>query len=233
LLLGYLLGREHIKYELRSAFLGAGKAFSEGLQEKFGKDLKAPVAQASKPDKASSRVSAQPGVKEPEAAVVPPPAPDKKTNEWVVAPIPARLGDVVVKVVSAKVAPVSLKGPRGQSESEKPVLILTVELANRNQNRKIEYRTWAGREVSFERDFATLDDNFGNNYKRVTFRIFGGDPVGRVDSESIYPGKSLTDVLVFQVPLENIQHLDLVMPGTNADTEGLFKFRIPAAMIQR
>jgi hypothetical protein len=54
-----------------------------------------------------------------------------------------------------------------------------------------------------------------------------------VVSDSIYPGKSLTDVLVFEAPLENIEGLDLDMPGKNVGKNGLIKIRIPAAMIQR
>ena len=63
----------------------------------------------------------------------------------------ARLGDVEVKVVSAKVAPVALSGPTGEGQSKEPQLILTLEVSNTNQNRKIDYRTWAGADMSFER----------------------------------------------------------------------------------
>ena len=155
----------------------------------------------------------------------------KKETEWVVAPTPARLGDVEVKVVSAKVAPVALRGPSGEGQSKEPQLILTIEVSNANLNRKIDYSTWAGADVPLERDFATLTDNFENSYKRITFGIFDR-PIGRVVSDSIYPGKSLTDALVFEAPLGNIEHLDLDMPGKNIGTNGLFKIRIPAAMIQ-
>jgi len=167
-----------------------------------------------------------------EPAVVPPPAPEKKETEWVVAPTPARLGDVEVKVVSAKVAPVALRGPTGEGQSKEPQLILTIEVSNTNQNRKIDYRTWAGADLSFERDSATLKDNFENTYKRITFGIFDR-PIGRVVSDSVYPSKSLTDVLVFEAPLEKIQHLDLDLPGKNIGEKGLFKIRIPSTMIQK
>jgi len=158
-----------------------------------------PVAQASKPVKASPRAPAQPAPTQPEPEVAPQPAPEKNETEWVVAPTPVRLGDVEVKVVSAKVAPVALKGPTGEGQSEEPQLILTIGVSNSNRNRKIDYRTWAGADVSFEQDSATLEDNFENIYKRITFGIFDR-PVGRVVSDSIYPGKSLTDVLIFEAP---------------------------------
>src|SRR5271157_1305697 len=185
LLIGYFLGREHVKYEIRTAIFGAGQAFSEGLQGSFGKGFRGPVAQASKP----------------EPAVVQLRAPEKKGNEWVVAPIPARLGDVEVKVLSVKVAPpVISRGLKRDGEPGKPQLILTVEVSNRSQNRKIEYQTWAGAEMFLSRGFATLEDNFGNSYNRITFSMFEGVPEGRVLSDSIYPGKSLSDVLLFEPP---------------------------------
>ncbi len=44
LTVGYLAGREHLKYEMRSALSKAGEAFQEGLQNAFrGKPVSAPV----------------------------------------------------------------------------------------------------------------------------------------------------------------------------------------------
>ena len=63
--------------------------------------------------------------------------------------------------------------------------------------------------------------------------MFEDVPEGRVLSDSIYPGKSLSEVLLFEPPLENIQHLDVEMPAGNVGSEGLFRVRIPAAMIKR
>ena len=218
---------------LSFAIIGAtSKAISDAMKTEAG-----PVAHASKPVEASTREPVQLSHPQAEPAVVPPTvvpplAPEKRDTEWVVAPTPARLSDVEVKVVSAKVAPVALSGPTGEGQSKEPQLILTIEVTNTNQNRKIDYRTWAGADVSFERDFATLKDDFENSYKRITFGNFDR-PIRRVVSESMYPGKSPTDVLVFEAPLENIKQLDLDMPGKNVGMKGLFKIRIPAAMIQR
>ncbi|MFI5457627.1 MAG: hypothetical protein ACHRXM_19465 [Isosphaerales bacterium] len=172
-----------------------------------------------------------PAKKEPEVA--PQRAREKKEAEWIVAPAPARLGDVAVRVVSAKVARVALiGGPTEERQSENPQLVLTIEVSNGSRSRKIDYRTWAGADVSFERDFATVEDNFGNRYNRITFSIFN-QPAGRVVSDSIYPGKSLTDVLMFEPPIEKIQQLDLEMPARNVGTQGHFRIRIPTAMIER
>ena len=45
-------------------------------------------------------------------------------------------------------------------------------------------------------------------------------PTGRIDSTSIYPGKSLTDVLIFEPPVRDIQYLNLELPGKNVGVDG-------------
>jgi hypothetical protein len=76
-----------------------------------------------------------------------------------------------------------------------------IRLINQSDTKKQSYTTWRGKMFSLERDFATATDNFDNVLKRIDFG-FGTDIVGAVDeSESIYPGKSLEDILVFEVPV--------------------------------
>ena len=115
---------------------------------------------------------------EPTEVAIPQPSPIEKgqltpaakaPEEWVTAPTSARLGDVVVRVGSVRIGRVPLKGIQGEGQSEEPLLMVNLEITNTNPNRKIDYQTWAGGQVSFERDFATLKDNNGNNYKRTSF----------------------------------------------------------------
>ncbi len=56
-------------------------------------------------------------------------------------------------------------------------------------------------------------------------------PEGRVDRESIYPGKAITDVLIFELPVENAEHLDLELPAENFGGTGMVRLRIPARMV--
>ncbi len=46
-------------------------------------------------------------------------------------------------------------------------------------------------------------------------------PTGRIDSTSIYSGKSLTDVLIFEPPVRDIQYLNLELPGKNVGVDSL------------
>jgi hypothetical protein len=177
----------------------------------------------------------------PTEVAIPPPSPvDKgqvtpepeRPEEWVTAPTPAKLGDVILNVRSVKIDRVTLKGIRGEGQSEEPLLMVNLEITNINPNRKIDYLTWAGRDVSFERDYATLKDNNGNSYKRTSFGGFN-KPLGRSESDSIYPEKALGDILVFEIPLKTAQALDLELPASNVGEKGFFRIRIPAAMIER
>ena len=111
--------------------------------------------------------------------------------------------------------------------------MIKLELLNTNPTKKVEYHSWAGKDISFDRDFASLKDNFGNRYKRITFG-FASKPVGAVErSESIYPNKSVSDLLVFEVPLDTATHLDLELPAKNYGSEGMVRFRIPIKSVTR
>jgi hypothetical protein len=161
-----------------------------------------------------------------------PARPPDASQGWVSAPTPAKLGDLVVKVGSVKIDRVTLKGTTGKGRSKEPLLILSLEITNTNSNRKVDYRSWAGSDVSFERDFATLKDNNGNSYKRISFGIFD-KPVGSVEAESIYPEKVLGDILVFEIPLKTAASLDLELPAGNVGEKGFFRIRIPASLVEQ
>jgi hypothetical protein len=106
-----------------------------------------------------------------------------------------------------------------------------LEITNSNRNRKIDYRSWAGSDSSFERDFATLKDNNGNSYERISLGILDL-PIGRSRADSIYPEKALKDILVFEIPLKRAAALDLELPASNVEEKGFFRIRIPASLIE-
>jgi hypothetical protein len=173
---------------------------------------------------------------DPPTPAPPPPqtkSPPKSGPGWVDAGQVVVRDSVQVRITTFSVGKVPLKTITGNSRSEDPLLMIRLELLNNNPTKKVEYSSWAGRSVSFDRDFATLKDNFDNRYKRIYFRT-GSHPVGSVErSESIYPNKSITDVLVFEVPLDTATHLDLELPAKNFGGEGMILFRIPTRLLTR
>ena len=76
-----------------------------------------------------------------------------------------------------------------------------------------------------------LTDNFKNTYKRVNFGLLA-EVKGQIKSESIYPGKTVNDLLVFEVPLKNVQYLRLELPAENIGGSGKLRFQIPQSKIR-
>jgi hypothetical protein len=87
-------------------------------------------------------------------------------------------------------------------------------------------------ESGIDRHVPRLTDNLGNRYKRITFGL-GTTVVGRVNQESIHPGKTVDDVLVFEEPLANADVLRLGLPASAFGGTGEIKFEIPKSMIRR
>ncbi len=144
-----------------------------------------------------------------------------------------RHGDLQVKIASASIGKVALKDViREAAVSEKEFLIVKLELLNLNTTKKVEYYTWSGKDISFDRDYATLKDDFGNGYKRIGFG-FGSYPIGAVEKyASVHPFKTLTEVLVFEVPIATATYVVLELPAKNYGAEGVIRFRIPMTSVQ-
>ena len=88
-------------------------------------------------------------------------------------------------------------------------------------------------DFGFGEEYATLTDDNENNYKRVGFGS-SSTPVGGIQIiESIYPGKSITDVLVYEMPVDAAKWLRLKLPAQNFKGDGMLRFEIPASMIKR
>jgi hypothetical protein len=169
----------------------------------------------------------------PPSVVTPPPAPKKPEVEWAAAETPVKQGDVQIQVKGVRVGKVPLKERIGDSsgESKDVLLMIDLEVANLGETKKLDYRSWGGRASSFGTRTA-LTDNFDNKYKVVNFG-FSSEVVGSVQSESVYPGKSIRDVLVFEEPIGKVEYLNLELPAAQFGGEGMLRIRIPASMIQR
>lgn len=75
--------------------------------------------------------------------------------------------------------------------------------------KKFSYRSWAGGPFG-QIDAATIEDELGA--ERIGFGI--SKVVGQLSNESLYPSKSLTDMLVFEVPIEQAKFLHLTLPSS-------------------
>jgi predicted Zn finger-like uncharacterized protein len=119
----------------------------------------------------------------------------------------------------------------GKTTSQEKRLLIRVRIENVGKTRKINYTGWAQGLLS--PSAATLKDGFDNTYKRV-MPEFGSNIVGQLsETTSIYPGKSLEDLLVFEEPVPDVQFLRLVLPAAALGGEGEFRIQIPRQMIGR
>lgn len=117
--------------------------------------------------------------------------------------------------------------------SEKKLLRLTVRVTNLSTTKKINYRTWGAARFEFTSAFSgALTDELKNTYKRIHFE--GANiPVGRCKRTSIYPEKSVQDILVFEVPVAKAKQLILLLPLKNIDGgDGIVKLVIPMKAVE-
>lgn len=165
--------------------------------------------------------------------ITPTPSPTPQEVTWAPVDQPVKQGDIVVKVAGANVSKINLGNDvMGQPQfSKDPNLWIQLQITNTNTSLKIDYRTWAGQRYSRERDFATLTDDFGNQYKRIDFGLMF-KPLGRVDAESIYPNRYIADILVYEPPVPNAQYLNLELPAGNFGGTGMLRIRIPLQAAQ-
>jgi hypothetical protein len=161
------------------------------------------------------------------------PSPGATPPDWTVAGKPVTQGDVEVTVNGVEVVKVPIsEALGGVGQSAEPQLIVRLTIRNRSNVKKLDFRGWGGRAFAFGGDFATIADDHGNTYKRIYFGALN-KPVGQVsDNESIYPGKSLGDVLVFEPPIDAAGYLTLELPAAAFGGEGMLRFRIPGDMLR-
>jgi hypothetical protein len=72
----------------------------------------------------------------------------------------------------------------------------------------------------------------GNHANTYAMIVGSTKPTARAESDSIHSEKPLTDVLLFEVPLKAADFLTLDLPASKVNEKGLFRFRIPATMIE-
>jgi len=86
-----------------------------------------------------------------------------------------------------------------------------VTILNRSADKKVEYR---GSKDGF-RSHASLCDDLGNTYQAVDVGMEGAE--GQIERESIYPGKSIRDLYVFQIAVPKAKRFALVIRGEAFD----------------
>lgn len=152
------------------------------------------------------------------------------SGDWADASQGVRQGDVEVRVTSIKIDRVQVKDFIDDASSKDKLAIIELSIANLGQTKKLEYQSWSGAGSFLSSDVATLSDNFDNNYKRVGFGALA-EVKGQLAKESIYPGKSVNDLLVFEPPIATADYLKLELSAEAFGGTGKLRLKIPRSMI--
>jgi hypothetical protein len=160
------------------------------------------------------------------------PEPQDSADPWATSGNTATDNVVRVRVISAKIGKVPLKDFSGDGGTSKDdLLMISLEIENLGKSKKLNYGGWAGGTIDFGGRAATLEDDAGNTYKRIGFGI--SKVVGQQESESLYPLKSLDDLLVFEVPIDAAKTLRLTLPSKTYGGDGDLHIVIPTASIEK
>jgi hypothetical protein len=144
-----------------------------------------------------------------------------------------RIGDVRVRIVNVIYDNVRANDLLGEAESRKKHLIIRLMIENISDAKKHSYYLWGDRlgGLGGNHHHATLTDEFGNAYLPVDFGLFIEVKGQQRTRTSLYPGKPLDEVLVFEEPVSKAKVLKLELPGAALDKPGSYRFRIPVSMI--
>ncbi len=139
---------------------------------------------------------------------------------------PVTENGIAVTVKKVSIGKVRLKDFGEDSMSKDDLLIVELEINNTDKGKKVDYSGWA------KGGNATMKDASGNNYKRITFGT--ATVVGQIaGATSLYPSKPVSDVLVFERPIESAKELRLRLPLSAVDKTGVIRLKIPASMIKK
>jgi hypothetical protein len=117
-------------------------------------------------------------------------------------------------------------GISGEQFSKKDQLQIEIQLENPSLTDKADYAGLTPNIIGVTDHPPTLADDLGNTYKPVWFS--GGQVVGSLpNGQSIYPNTTITDLLVFEPPIDAASKLRLTIPKSAFGVDGEISFEFP------
>ena len=147
-----------------------------------------------------------------------------------------RLGNIEVKITKVEIGRLTVistdfMGDKSEYQRSEDTLQVYFEVKNCSENKKTDAFSWS---THYARDDASLIDNFENEYdhevplERSVYK-------GSFDYKTLYPGDAVNEVVAFEIPVKGVKYLYLTLNGSRVDKKekGVYRFQIPASMIQR
>lgn len=141
---------------------------------------------------------------------------------------PIGRGDLVLTVSQPTIKPLLLErgGGRDPLSMDQMRLHVNLKVENHSKTKRHAYSNVA------DDDETGMLDNFNNAYRAYDagrmFKVSGG-----VMYEDLYPGKSATDVLAFEKPVDGVEWLMVRLPGSIVGQRDPIMVRFPADKIVR
>lgn len=215
LIAGYFIGREHVKYEIRSTFANAAEAFSKGL--------------GNGPFGASKSGGSKSGTSSGKASSTEAPPPIEKPRQFNLGESLQEKG-FTIALKDARIEAPELKDLMGKDAKGKdPVLILSFDFLNTDDRRILRFKE----DNPFLGSHFKLRDDVDNVIRGVSYGI-GSKPKGALtSSDDIAPGATASHVEFFSVPPPKTKFLILTIDLECLGGEGEVEFTIPANSIRQ
>lgn len=204
LAVGYFAGREHLKYQMRSAVADVGRAFVQGIKDSLPPGLQETVD------------------REEEEKPSPPPR--------VTLGKPYDAGRFSVEVRGASIRHPEVRGLRGgKSPSEEALLVIDLQFTSKDDRKVVTFRD----DRVMGGSVFHLKDDVGNVVRPVTFG-FTSKVVGAMDKfAELKPEQSLTHLQVFDVPLPKTKCLVLNVDLYCFEGDGEVEVEIPITAVKK
>jgi len=136
-------------------------------------------------------------------------------------------GDVSMKVTGVRLGNATRFGINGKQEVG-PYLLIELRVNNRSETKKVDFKGWSNG-LDFLGPKCSLVDEHGNNYAHMRTAV-GETWDGPVSRETIAPRGMMTDLLIFEPPVDAAQELRLEIPAAPLGPDGWYRFKIPRQM---
>jgi hypothetical protein len=169
------------------------------------------------------------------AKEVSPPAPKQakdstKSGEAGRPRIKAVVGTFSVSLSKVEVAPMTVQDAASKKmfDSKCEYLHVYLTIRNKSKGEMVDYIGWGNPTGALKgRPEARLIDNLGKRVEQIpgqqTFTI-----AGQISTKPLYPGTTISDVLIFKRPAENVASVKLRLSGKAVGVPGDFDLEIPA-----
>jgi hypothetical protein len=155
-----------------------------------------------------------------------------EASDWIDAgSAVVQAGDFWLRVTSVTVDHVKIQDGQGPRLTPEKYLIIRLQIANIGAARKIDYEGWVQPSADEGKHRPKLRDNAGRAYAQRSLGQ-GVHVVGQTGGGSVFPGKHLDEVLIYDAPPGRIDGLQLELPASAVGLEGVFRFQIPRSMIK-